>query len=359
MEKMFKYLQYANGNRSLTAKIFGPKGINERELQELATDVWNCTTCGRCAEVCPEDIKCQDIWPTARSELLQMGYGPVEKIADLRKALEHSKNPYDFPPADRNKWIPEGLKFSKKADVCFYVGCELAYKIPKMAIGAATCLSKAGIDFTLFDDEWCCGFPLYALGDRSEEYKAEVMHNIEGLVRTGAKLVAPSCPCCYNLMEFNWPEVYGKPLPFKLVHISEVVSKLVGEGRLKFSKPFEGKVTYHDPCYLARGWGAGNEIIAQPRQIINAIPGLDFVEMEHNGKLSTCPGSGGGIRRANPDLAGDMSMVVMKEVEATGADVLLTSCPAVFERLNLAMKARGYKSKVDVVDLLDFAIQHV
>lgn len=361
MEKMFTYKELVNRNHGVKAKILGPKAIDPKELEALAKDVWDCSTCGRCAEVCPEDIHCQSIWPTARNELLEMGYGPTEKVDSARKILTEKKNPFDKPYGERNNWIPKEMRsrLAKKADVCFYVGCELQYRIPSMAVGAATCLSKGGIDFTLFDDEWCCGFPLYSLGDKSEEFTAEVLHNIEGLQKTGAKLVSPSCPCCYNVMEYVWPEVYGKPLPFELVHITQIVSKVVEQGRLKFSKPFNGKVTYHDPCYLSRGWGSENKIIQQPRRIIKAIPGVEFVEMEHNGELSTCPGSGGGLRRANPELSGDMSMVVIKEAEATGASTLLTACPAVYERLKMFLKTKGYNTKLDIVDVLDFAMQHV
>jgi heterodisulfide reductase subunit D len=361
MEKMFTYKEFVNRSHGLKSKIFGPKDIEPEELKAFSEDVWNCTTCGRCTEVCPEDISCQDIWPTVRNELLEMGYGPTEKVATVKKILEEKKNPFDKPYDERNNWIPpEMMKYlTNKADVCFYVGCELAYRIPSMAIGAATCLGRGGVDFTLMDDEWCCGFPLFALGDRSEEFTVEVLHNIEGLAKKGAKLVAPSCPCCYNVMEYEWPKVYGGPLPFKLVHISEIVAKVVDMGKLKFTKPFDGKVTYHDPCYLSRGWGDGNKIIQQPRTIINAIPGLEFVEMEHHGELSTCPGSGGGIRRSNPDLSEDMSMVVIKEAEATGASTLLTSCPAVYERLKLFLKARGHTTNLQIVDILDFAMQHV
>jgi heterodisulfide reductase subunit D len=343
-----------NKTHGLRARILGSPGIEEVELKAFAKDLWDCTTCGRCMEVCPVEIDCSSLWPNVRSEVLQLGYGPVEKVGEMRKTLSEKKNPYGLPYEDRNRWIPQGLKISKKADVCFYVGCELQYKIPAMAIGAATCMNKSGLDFTLFDDEWCCGFPLYALGDRSEEFNSEVMHNIEGLVKTGAKTVAPSCPCCLNLMTYEWPRVYGGPLPFKVVHILEMVAEQVERGQLKFSKRFDGKVTYHDPCYLARGWGGGNEIIDQPRRIIKAIPGVEFVEMEHNGKLATCPGSGGGLRRSNPDLSGDMSIPVLKEAEASGASVLLTACPAVYERFH-SPKANEYSPKVKIMDVLDFA----
>lgn len=359
MDKLATYRNFVQKTHGLGAKIFGSAGIDEKELQAFSDDLYDCTSCGRCGVVCPVGIHCQELWPNVRAEMVQMGYGPTDDIAEVRRILEEKKNPFDMPYADRNNWISQGISIAKNADICFYVGCELAYRIPTMAVGAASCLSKGGIEFTIFDDEWCCGFPLYVLGDRGEEFRSEVMHNIEGLIKTGAKVVAPSCPCCYNVMQYSWPEVYGKPLPFKLVHILELVARLVQQGRLRFSKPFDGKVTYHDPCYLSRGWGGGNEIIEQPRQIIRGIPGLEFVEMEHHGRLSTCPGSGGGLRRTNKELSVAMSMPVIKEAEAAGASVLLTACPAVNERFRLLLNDGGYKTKLKMLDLLDFAGQHI
>jgi len=359
MDKISTFNSFVRKTHGLKARIFGPSGIEEEKIEAFAEDLWNCTSCGRCGVVCPVGIHCQELWPNIRSEILQMGYGPTAKIAEVRATLAEKKNPFDMPYEDRNRWIPSDITISKTAEICFYVGCELAYRVQPMAIGAVRILAKAGVDFTLFDDEWCCGFPLYVLGDRSEEFRSEVLHNIDGLIKTGAKIVAPSCPCCFNIMQYAWPEVYGRPLPFKLMHILEVAAQLVEQGKISFSKPFEGKVTYHDPCYLARGWGAGNEVIAQPRRIIQAIQGLEFVEMEHHGKLATCPGSGGGLRRSNPELSYDMSIPVIKEAEATGASVLLTACPAVNERLHLSMKVKNYKTKLKIMDLMEFAWSHI
>jgi Fe-S oxidoreductase len=258
---------------------------------------------------------------------------------------------------ERNDWIPADMKIPEKADLAFFVGCELAYKAKPMAQGAVSLLNAANIPFTISKDEWCCGFPPYVLGERGNEFAAEVEKNVEGLKAKGVKRVAPYCPCCLNVMRRAWPTVME--LPFELVHILKVIAEAVENGKLKFTKRFKGSVTYHDPCYLARGWGHGEELIDEPRRIIGGIPGVELVEMAHNKKLSLCPGSGGGLRRTNLELSHEMSIPVLKEAEATGAKVLLTACPAVYERFKMTVNEKIYEPKLVIMDLLEFASAHL
>ncbi len=356
MDKITDYRSFVQVAHGLRAKIFGPS-IDREKLKQFADDVYKCTTCGRCGVVCPVGINCQELWPDIRATLLEMGFGPKERIDSLREVLERKHNPFDLPREDRNKWLKElEINPEPRAKFAFFTGCELAYRTKGMAIGAVKALTAANEEFTIFEDEYCCGFPLYVLGDRSEEVKSEILHNVEGLKAMGAEVVAPYCPCCFAVMKHIWKNYVE--IPFKVVHILEVVADLVESGRLKFTKPFSGKVTYHDPCYLSRGWGDGAGVIEQPRRIINAIPGIELVEMEHNRLHSRCPGSGGGLRRSNPELSEEMAgYFIVKEAEATGAKVLLTACPAVNERLNY-VKSKN-KTKLEIVDVLDFAANQI
>jgi heterodisulfide reductase subunit D len=271
--------------------------------------------------------------------------------------MEKVHNPFDLPIEKRNEWIPEDLLVQEKADLAFFVGCELAYRAKPMAVGAVRLLQSSETPYTLLDDEWCCGFPLYILGERGMEFIGEVKNNVKKLREKGVKEVTTYCPCCLNVMKRGWPEVIE--VPFKISHIFQILSEKIKAGRLKFTKSFDGKVTYHDPCYLSRGWKEGENIIEEPRRIINSIPGADLVEMEHNKKLSLCPGSGGGLRRINLPLSHKMSVPVLKEADATGAEVLLTACPAVYERLKMTVEEGIYAPKVEIMDLLQFASNHL
>ncbi len=368
--------------RRLVQSTKGPfkflrKPVKKEEMEVFADQVYRCTSCGRCGVVCPVGINCQELWPAVRAGLVKGGFGPIGKIAEFREILERKHNPFDFPMDERNKWM-EGHKTPKKAELVFFVGCELSYRVKPMAWGAVKLFQAGKADFTMSEDEWCCGYPLYALGDRSEEVKEEIVHNIEALKKTGAKRVAASCPCCYGMLKNRWKDYYGGALPFEVVHVLNVVSELVDSGAVMFTKPYKGgPAAYHDPCYLSRGWGAGEGIIEEPRRILGAIEGLRLVELKDNKRLSRCPGSGGGIRRACPELSEKMARAFLQEVKDTGVQLLLTSCPAVFERVNHVLtnepihivekdamwgvdeKGKAKTESLKVMDILDFASRHL
>ncbi len=356
MEKIQLYKDFIQRAHGLRAKLLGPR-VDWEELGKFADSLYKCTSCGRCGAVCPVGIHCQELWVDVRAKMRELGYGPKKEIDEALSILERAHNPFDLPMEDRNAWIPEDAEIQEKAELAFFVGCELAYRAKPMAQGAVNLLNAAETPFTIFEDEWCCGFPLYVLGERGGEFRAEVEKNVEGFKAKGVKIVAPYCPCCLNVMKHRWSEVVE--LPFEVVHLLKIISEEVEKGRLRFKKGPWKKVTYHDPCYLSRGWGQGEELIDEPRRIITSIPGIELVEMRHNKRLSLCPGSGGGLRRTNLDLSHEMSVPVLKEAEETGAEVLLTACPAVYERFKMTVKEKIYEPRVKIMDILEFASAHL
>jgi heterodisulfide reductase subunit D len=367
--------------KSLVQRSQGPfsflrKEIAPEELEKLADESYRCTTCGRCGVVCPVGINCQELWPAVRGGLVKMGFGPQEKIKESQAIMEGVHNPFNFPMDERNKWM-ESYKPKKKSELVFFVGCELAYRVTSMAEGAVKVFEAGGADFTTPSDEWCCGYPLFALGNRSEEIRVEIEHNVKALESLGAKRVAASCPCCYGMLKNRWKDYYGE-LPFEVVHVLNIADNLLKAGKLKFKKPYKGgPVVYHDPCYLSRGWGEGKGVIEEPRRLLNAIEGMKLVELKDNKRLSLCPGSGGGIRRACPELSEKMATAFVEEVKKTGAEILITSCPAVFERANHILSltpeheveknapwgvdenGKPKKAPFQIMDILDFASRYL
>ena len=356
MEKIRQYKNFIQSAHGLKARLLGPR-VDLEELEKFANKLYKCTTCGRCGAVCPVGIHCQELWVDVRAKMRELGYGPKEPIDESVEVLERVHNPFDLPMEDRNDWLPEDVEIHEKAELAFFVGCELAYKAKPMAQGAVKLLNAAKIPFTILDEEWCCGFPIYVLGERGEEFKAEVMKNVEGLKAKGVKKVAPYCPCCLNVMKHGWPKVME--LPFELDHVLRIVAKAIDDGKLRFTKSFDGKVTYHDPCYLSRGWGQGEELVDEPRKIIQSVPGVELVEMKQNKRLSLCPGSGGGLRRTNLELSHDMSIPLFQLAEDTGAEVLLTACPAVYERLKMTINEKIYTPRIKLMDILEFTSAHL
>jgi heterodisulfide reductase subunit D len=356
MEKIRQYKSFIQRAHGLRARLLGAE-VDLEELGKLAEKLYNCTTCGRCGAVCPVGIHCQELWAEVRAKMRELGLGPKEQIDEALEILERVHNPFDLPMEERKEWIPDDVEIREKAELAFFVGCELAYKATPMARGAVKLLNAAKIPFTILEDEWCCGFPIYILGERGEEFREEVKKNVDGLRAKGVRKVAPYCPCCLNVMKHGWSRVME--LPFELDHVLRIVAKAVEDGRLRFTKSFNGRVTYHDPCYLSRGWGEGEEIVEEPRKIIRSIPGVELVEMEHNKRLSLCPGSGGGLRRTNLELSHQMSIPLLQQAENTGAEILLTACPAVYERIKMTISEKIYTPRVKLMDILEFTSAHL
>ena len=146
---------------------------------------------------------------------------------------------------------------------------------------------------------------------------------INTAIKVGAKmLVVPECGHAYPALRWAGANFYGKPLPFEVVHITELVNKLLREGKLKV-RPYTKSLTFHDPCQLTRRGGAVNDA----RDIMKAL-GLDLREMKEHGTLAWCCGGGGGVvamHRPDP-LRYKVYRMKMDQVEATGAELFATTC---------------------------------
>ena len=212
---------------------------------------------------------------------------------------------------------------------------------------------KADVDFGLLgDDEWCCGFPLLSSGF-SKDFIEFAEHNIERVNKTGAKYLVTSCPSCYHMWSHTYPEkVKNVKMGFKVLHVVQYLYMLVEEGRLKLNK-IDKKVTYHDPCDLGRNSG----IYDEPRKLIKAIPGVEFVELENSRKYATCCGGGGNVESIDAGLSSNIAAIKAKEIIKTGADIVATSCQQCVRTIATALKKE--KSDIKAVDLTQFVLESI
>ena len=347
-EKIRAYGHLVRTQENPAARLFGRPALDRPRLEKLSLALYTCTTCGRCGEVCEVGIHTQRLWPTLRAKMVELGCGPIGPQRDVPRVVAEKHNPYDKPHANRFAWVPNDVHVAERAEVGFFAGCSGAYVAQPMMVGAVRMLQAAGIPFTLFGDEYCCGFPLWVLGYR-DDLAELVQHNVEGFAARGVKRLVVSCPCCLDHLERRWPEFYGRPLPFEILHVTHVIAEEMEAGNLKLTKPLPETVTYHDPCYLARA----TPVHDPPRRVIAGFPEATFVEMEHNRRLARCCGAGGGIRRAFTQLSIGMARALIREAEATRATTLLIDCPACYERLHLAMQ--GFESQLEIKDLMQVA----
>jgi len=134
---------------------------------------------------------------------------------------------------------------------------------------------------------------------------------------------------------------------FEVVHHAELVEHLYRNGKLKPGTNYTGTVTYHDPCYLGRH----NRIFDEPREVLEAIPGVDMVEMHRCKGTGFCCGAGGARMWMEENIGKRVNMERTEEALGTGADIVSTACPFCMIMLDDAVKANGKGDEVSVMDI--------
>ncbi|MFH1721027.1 MAG: heterodisulfide reductase-related iron-sulfur binding cluster [Candidatus Altiarchaeota archaeon] len=300
-----------------------------------------CTTCKDCALECPMDISAAEIIPKLRVKALEKNLFPDAKA--MRKTLSKYKNVY----AQDNKKMREGIErkgISKKSDTLFFVGCTTAFKDQDTANTAIKILSNIGVDFTILDDEPCCGELLKLWGDE-KGFEDIVKENKKVFKDARVKKIITACPSCYETLSTS----LGDEIEVK--HFTQVLAENLD--KIKFKKGKKERVTWHDPCRLSRYM----DVIDEPRKIINAIPGVEFVELKRSKEDSDCCGAGGGLFAAFSRLSYEIGKERFAQAEEAKVDTLITCCPGC--KLNLKNVSDNKKSPIRVVNLPEFIFERL
>jgi heterodisulfide reductase subunit D len=348
-EKIRVFREFIKATEGLKARLFSPGDIDRKILEDFAEAVFECTTCGACGQACTVGINTQKLWPSLRKEMVRRRLGPFGQQAEMPEAIRSTGNPYNKPVQERfSPWFPDDVAIEDNADIAYYAGCTGAYEAQPMVRGDIIVLDSIGKPFTMLpaEDEVCCGFPLFITGqhDILEDLVKRLVHAYQA---KGVKTLLCSCPCCVNMMVRDWPLFYGKPLPFKIRHISQFVAESIKKGSLRITGHLREKIIYHDPCYLARGVG----ITEEPRTILRSIPGVELIEFDLHGLDTRCCGAGGAARKVFHENAVAMGRLTIDEAVEKGADKLILSCPACYEKVHEAME--GYEKQVQIVDIME------
>jgi Fe-S oxidoreductase len=328
--------------------------------------IWSCTNCGACVHECPVDIEHIDhIAGMRRHQVLIESQFPVE-ASGMLKNLENKGDPWGMGEAKRAEWMSE-LDFEVPvvdgiigADVeyLFWVGCAgaLEDRAKKTTKAIAQLLHTAGVSFAVLGPaETCTGDPARRIGNEFV-YSMLAQQNIETLNEAGAKKVIASCPHCFNTIANEYPQAGGN---YEVIHHTQLLSRLVDEGKLKPVNPIDEKITYHDPCFLGRH----NRVFTPPRHIMEKVPGVQAQEMHRCKERGFCCGAGGARMWMEERIGKRINIERIEEALGTDPDTISTGCPYCLVMLGDAIAAKKSsgeaKESLEVVDVAQLLARSV
>jgi Fe-S oxidoreductase len=338
-------------------KFFLRRMINQARFGVVpfeSEDLWLCATCRRCVQQCPRGVEIIDIMRAMRRILVPDGVVPasIPNLRGIMTSIASVGNPWGQEPKDRANWAKdlEVKEFVEDTELLYFPCCYPSYdpRLRKVAQATASTLQRAGVDFGILGSkENCCGESVRKAGNETL-FKRLARENIKTFIDNGVKKILASSPHCFHTFKNEYREFKAD---FEVVHVSQYLSQLINEGKLKPSKEYRRRVTYHDPCYLGRH----NGIYDEPRNVLKKIPGLELVEMANSREDSLCCGMGGG--RIWMETAKDerFSNLRLEQAIEVGAEVLVTSCPyciTQFEDSRLALKDSEAIQIRDITEIL-------
>ncbi|MHA1279204.1 MAG: (Fe-S)-binding protein [Candidatus Helarchaeota archaeon] len=287
--------------------------------QELVNNWYLCCTCGKCVELCPLEIDFPELVRTIRIEFAKNPKRIPKAFVKTTEKIFASGNPLGHDRGDRTDWLPDDIILTKSSPNLFFVGCMSSYWTMEIAELIGRVLNKIGYDFKILDNESCCGYIEFWSGeiDKAKALAEQLAKRIEEAEVT---TIFTACPGCYSTLKHDFPKLNIK-LNAEVLHISELFVELLDDGKLNFTTSIDAILTYHDPCHLGRF----HKIYDPPRQIIQKLPGITFVEMDYNRENANC--CGGPMRTAYLGHAEKIGRLRAKEANDTGAKFVTTICP--------------------------------
>lgn len=388
--------------------------------------LWACTTCGACVDQCPVDIEHVDHVVDVRRQQVLMESAFPKELGGMFRKMESKGNPWGLPARKRMDWaknldfevpvIGDDVESAADVDYLFWVGCAGAYEdqAKKTTRAVADLLHTAGVSFAVLGDaETCTGDPARRAGNEIL-YQMLAAQNVETLGEVGAQRIVVTCAHCFNTISREYPQIGGR---YEVVHYTQLLNRLVREGRLRpappqaaggstapgapsasaapaMSIPASGEdgdspagdaptssaepqagapvapsggqaagkaagepviptVTYHDACYLGRH----NQVYSPPRELLEAT-GATTVEMPRSRERGFCCGGGGARAFMEETIGTRIAVERSREAIGTGAQVIATACPFCTTMLSDGVASEGADVRVtDVATLMLEAVR--
>ncbi len=353
--------EYTFWGRSMKA-LGMSKPVTDEELgqwEELVYD--SCTLCGRCSMVCPVGNDIAYMIRKMREGMAAAGHAPDGLIGATKRAVTIGSPMGVKLPAlqaqirhieeDTGLEIPldrEGVDY-----MCLLSSMEIM-NFPEYTAALAKIFHQAGVTWTISSEAFEATNSGIQIG--VSEIAAELVQRI---VDAAEKLkvkavISPECGHAYMAIRWEGPNLVGKPFDFKVVHILEVLDELREQGRLKITGKEMQRLTYHDPCQIARRGG----VLEQPRRLLDMIAD-DFVEMPEAGVMNWCCGAGGGV--SSNERADDLRLKVFnrkkEQLDAVQAEGLVSACANC--RIHLEEGLEEYHMDLPVLSLTETIAEHL
>jgi len=313
-------------------------------------EIWSCTTCGACEAECPLLVEYVDKIVDLRRGLVDEGQVP-QALQKPLKALESRGNPYGKLEKKRAEWARDAVRVLNgnwnHTDTLYFVDSITSYDDRIQAIGRATAkiLDRAGVDFGILGaGEKDSGGDVRRFGEETL-FMALRDHNVEAIQASGVRHIVTADPHAYHTLRHDY-----RDLP-PVEHVSQVIAREVKAGKIRLREVTGGSsvYTYHDPCYLGRH----NQVFDDPRDVLDAIPGLKRVEMSRCRDRSFCCGGGGLALFYEPREEVRMGVKRVRMAAEAGANVIVTACPFCMVNLEDAIKVAGLEEKMTAIDLAE------
>ncbi|RLD17522.1 MAG: (Fe-S)-binding protein [Bacteroidetes bacterium] len=343
---------------------YGPRKI-VRDLSlgiDLFNDdnLWKCTTCMNCLRVCPKEVDMIKIMPAVREEAVMEGNVPDELQEVFESTFEYG-NPMGESQRKRADWVKDAgvevpimKEIKKPVDYLWFVECYPAYhgRGKEASAAFAKILTVLGTDYGILGTEEKCSCDSQRLAGEVGLFEEFAEHNIKTFSKYKFNKILVTDPHALNALRKEYPKHGGD---YDVVHYSTFLAPLMD--KLNLTKSLDIKVTFHDPCYLGRHNGEYDA----PRNVLNAIPGIDLIEMGRCREQSYCCGGGGGGMWLDGFMADHVSERLsenrVKEAVETGADVLAVCCPYEVSRFEDAVKSTGNEGKLLVKDIAELIVE--